>query len=297
MAIFNLTVNANIFSGVGNSVDLFKGPGGGLDNLQGMGGNDRFEIDEFQRGIINGGVGYDKITLDSFSNQFHTGLKISAVEELSINFQNLFATVAQLAGFTKITVTTVQPEFFFFLQGAGGALDFSTSYASTKKLNVEANMTTSAVTITGTARGDSILGSNFADTLTGGGGADQIFGGAGADKLNGGLGKDELTGGNAADRFIFSAKSHSVVGANADRIMDFDDVNTGDRIDLSALFATTMVYRHAAAFTAAGQVRINDVAGADVVVEVNTGGTLAPDFSIRLVNTTLASMNAGDFVL
>ena len=44
-------------------------------------------------------------------------------------------------------------------------------------------------------------------------------------------------------------------------------------------------------------VRINDVAGADVVVEVNTGGSLAADFSIRLVKTTLASMNAGDFVL
>jgi len=44
-------------------------------------------------------------------------------------------------------------------------------------------------------------------------------------------------------------------------------------------------------------VRINDVSGADVVVEVNTGGTLGADFSIRLTGTTLASMSAGDFVL
>ena len=84
--------------------------------------------------------------------------------------------------------------------------------------------------------------------------------------------------------------------AKADLILDFDD-SGNDRIDLSALFGPTMVYRHALAFTAAGQVRINDVAGADVIVEVNTGGTLAADFAIRLTGTTLASMTASDFVL
>ena len=58
-----------------------------------------------------------------------------------------------------------------------------------------------------------------------------------------------------------------------------------------------MTYRHNGAYTAAGQVRINDVAGADLLVEVNTGGTLAADFAVRLTNTTLASMTATDFVL
>jgi hypothetical protein len=84
---------------------------------------------------------------------------------------------------------------------------------------------------------------------------------------------------------------------NADRILDFDDGGTGDKIDVSLLFGPKMIYRHGLAFTDAGQVRINDVAGADVIVEVNTGGSLAPDFSIRLTGTTLSSMNAGDFVL
>ena len=51
---------------------------------------------------------------------------------------------------------------------------------------------------------------------------------------------------------------------------------------MSALFGPAMTYRHNGAFTAAGQVRINDIAGADVLVEVNTGGTLAADFAIRL---------------
>ena len=70
-----------------------------------------------------------------------------------------------------------------------------------------------------------------------------------------------------------------------------------DTINLTALFGPKMVYRNNLAFTAPGQVRINDVAGPDVIVEVNTGGTLAADFAIRLVGTTRASMTASDFVL
>jgi len=52
-----------------------------------------------------------------------------------------------------------------------------------------------------------------------------------------------------------------------------------------------------ARWAATRQVGINDIAGADVLVEVNTGGTLAPDPAIRLTATTLASMTAMDFVL
>ncbi len=79
-------------------------------------------------------------------------------------------------------------------------------------------------------------------------------------------------------------------------LLDFDD-SGNDVIDLSALFGPAMTYRHNLGFTAAGQVRINDIAGADALVEVNTGGTLAPDFQIRLTSTTLASMTASDFLL
>jgi hypothetical protein len=35
----------------------------------------------------------------------------------------------------------------------------------------------------------------------------------------------------------------------------------------------------------------------DVLVEVNTGGSLAADCAIRLTNTALASMSAADFLL
>jgi hypothetical protein len=42
-------------------------------------------------------------------------------------------------------------------------------------------------------------------------------------------------------------------------------------------------------------VRINDIAGPDLLVQVNTGGTLAADMQIRLTGTNLASMTASDF--
>jgi Ca2+-binding RTX toxin-like protein len=152
-------------------------------------------------------------------------------------------------------------------------------------------------TLTGNGGIDRLFGQSGMDTLNGGIGNDILSGGSGNDVLIGGAGKDTLTGSGNNDTFRFTHKSHSAVGANADRITDFDDGATGDRIDLAALFGPAMTYRHALAFIAAGQVRINDIAGADVIVEVNTGGTLAADFAIRLVGTTLAQMAANDFIL
>ena len=148
-------------------------------------------------------------------------------------------------------------------------------------------------------------GNNLANIVTGNAGNNILNAGAGNDTLNGGLGidtlignlgKDTSTGGGGNDIFRHLATTHSPVGAGADVILDFDDSND-DRIDVSALFGPAMIYRHNLAFTAAGQVRINDVAGADVIVEVNTGGTLAADMQIRLTNTTLASMTGSDFLL
>ena len=115
------------------------------------------------------------------------------------------------------------------------------------------------------------------------------------DILIGAAGKDTLVGGVGDDTFRFASTTHSLVAA-PDVITDFDDFGN-DRIDVSALFGPAMTYRHSLAFTAAGQVRINDIAGADVLVEVNIGGSLAPDLAIRLAATALASMTASDFVL
>jgi len=58
-----------------------------------------------------------------------------------------------------------------------------------------------------------------------------------------------------------------------------------------------MTYRGTLAFTGAGQVRINDIPGPDLLVEVNLGGSLAADMHIRLTNTDVAAMAASDFCL
>ncbi|HTV68333.1 MAG TPA: tandem-95 repeat protein [Rhizobiaceae bacterium] len=142
---------------------------------------------------------------------------------------------------------------------------------------------------------DRLTGNAGNDTLDGGIGNDTLVGGAGNDILIGGAGRDTLTGGSGNDTFRFLNKAHSS-GANTDVIMDFDDGGSGDRIDVSALFGPKMAYINTAAFTAAGQVRAVQ-AGADVLVQVNTGGSLAADLIIRLKATAIAAMGADDFIL
>ena len=143
--------------------------------------------------------------------------------------------------------------------------------------------------------GDKFIGDGFANLLDGRNGNDTLSGLGGNDTLVGGRGTDSLTGGANNDFFKFLTVADSAVGINADRIIDFDDFGD-DRIDVSALFGPAMTYRGTGAFTASGQVHIV-AAGSDVIVEVNTGGTLAADSSVRLVGTTIGSMTATDFVL
>ncbi|HTV67150.1 MAG TPA: M10 family metallopeptidase C-terminal domain-containing protein, partial [Rhizobiaceae bacterium] len=141
--------------------------------------------------------------------------------------------------------------------------------------------------ITGNIKNNLLAGGLGNDTLSGGGGNDTLTGGGGADRIFGGAGND---------MFRFVARTDSGVGVKADTVMDFDD-GSNDTIDLSGVYGPKLAYIHAANFTKIGQVRINDIAGADVLAEVNTGGSLAADFAIRLSATTLGSMTKTDFIL
>jgi hypothetical protein len=58
-----------------------------------------------------------------------------------------------------------------------------------------------------------------------------------------------------------------------------------------------LTYIHNAFFSGIGQVRINDIAGPDVIVELNLGGTLAPDMQIRLEHTPAGVDVGGRFLL
>ena len=117
----------------------------------------------------------------------------------------------------------------------------------------------------------------------------------GNDRLIGGLGADKMRGGAGDDRFIFATAAQSNPAA-PDLIKDFDD-SGNDRIELSQLFGGTLTFRGQNAFTGVNQVRVNDIAGADVLVEVNLSGNVAPELVIRLAGTAAASVAADDFVL
>jgi serralysin len=188
------------------------------------------------------------------------------------------------------------------VQDAGGIDRVSTTISRSllaAGLTVVENLSlTGAAGINGTGNtlANLIIGNDAANTLDGGTGNDQLLGRGGNDVLIGGLGKDAMNGGVGTDLFRYAAASHSPTGANADVITDFDDLGD-DRIDLSAVYGGTLAYRHNLAFTAIGQVRINDIAGADVIVEVNIAGGLAADMQIRLTATALAAMAGNDFFL
>jgi Ca2+-binding RTX toxin-like protein len=171
------------------------------------------------------------------------------------------------------------------------------SLTATTALDLTCSAVGSGLQIFGNNGANRLTGTSFVDTITGNSGIDVLAGGKGNDILIGGIGKDTLTGGANNDTFRFLA-GHSGVGANADVITDFDRAAMGDdRIDLSLLRGPALIYRHNGAFTAPGQVRILDVAGPDVIVEVNLSGNSVAEMQIRLTATTLASMAAGDFLL
>ncbi|MBW4982965.1 M10 family metallopeptidase C-terminal domain-containing protein [Mameliella sp. CS4] len=77
--------------------------------------------------------------------------------------------------------------------------------------------------VVGVISGDDTLnGGSGDDVLEGRAGNDILRGGAGADELAGGDGRDFLIGGVGADSFVFRNVNETVVGANRDQIIDFE---------------------------------------------------------------------------
>jgi Ca2+-binding RTX toxin-like protein len=150
-------------------------------------------------------------------------------------------------------------------------------------------------TITANARSNHIAGNGGDDKLFGLAGNDTMLGGSGRDVIRGGGGRDLLRGGDENDIFAYTGASQSH-GATRDYIYDFDDLGN-DRIDFRALVPGLLAYRGGGAFTGINQVRINDVPGTSILVEVNLVGNAVPELSIRLTQTTAASMAASDFFL
>lgn len=83
--------------------------------------------------------------------------------------------------------------------------------------------------LNGFSGNDTVNGNNGNDGLYGDAGADRLNGGVGNDRLAGGIGIDILTGGAGADNFVFT---ETPIGANADRIVDFQAPGNVDHIVL-----------------------------------------------------------------
>ncbi|MBR0717279.1 VCBS domain-containing protein [Bradyrhizobium liaoningense] len=153
------------------------------------------------------------------------------------------------------------------------------------------NNATAAVTVdlgAGTASGDAsvghdtftgvnnVIGSNFNDTIIGSNLTDDsLAGGSGNDYLTGGFGTDFLTGGAGADVFAYSNLG------NTDFISDFSHAQ-GDLIEIAGV---------------AGITSFADVQSHATQVGNNTVITFDAVNSLTLINTTLGSLTASDFVI
>lgn len=163
--------------------------------------------------------------------------------------------------------------------------------------------------LNGGGNDDLLLGGNGNDLLQGGTGNDSLRGGGDNDKLSGqdgndsligGEGRDTLNGGAGFDVFEFRSVGELGIGANSDRISDFE---AGvDTIDLHRLDANVLVggnqdftFIGAADFSGtAGELRAFQSGGNTFVAgDVNGDGSV--DFAIKLSGTV--TLSAGDFDL
>ncbi|BBU55606.1 hypothetical protein KU6B_18710 [Mameliella alba] len=142
---------------------------------------------------------------------------------------------------------------------------------------------------------DTIDGGNGDDVLEGGDGNDILRGRAGEDELAGGLGRDFLTGGQDADQFVFRALAETVVGANRDQILDFEQ--GVDSIVVAGLSPGVFEFRGTGAFAPSGnpELRLVETATGSTIVQFDANGDGAADAEIRVAGVT--GLTADDFVL
>lgn len=148
-------------------------------------------------------------------------------------------------------------------------------------------------TLNGGGAKDVLNGGNGKDELIGGGGNDKLKGGAKADVLIGGDGLDRMTGGTGKDDFVFTKKTHSGLGSNADRILDFE-VGLDD-IDLSALANGNLSLALNGTLNGSGPTVATSNQGSDTLIRIDTGGNGTANLEILVVG--VQGLGANDFIL
>ena len=264
----------------------------GDDSLFGEAGNDvligRAGADRLNGGIgadvMAGGAGSDSYWVDSRGDRV-----VEASTTVSAGIDRVVSTIGldlssrtELAGVERLTFVGTAD-----LRGSGNGL------ANLLAGNAGDNV------LSGRTGNDVIVGNAGADFLLGGSGEDGLRGGSGDDRLLGGTGRDTLSGGPGADAFTFRSVTESR-GSFVDRIVDFE---AADRIDLQAIDANALVVGNqsfqwigAAAFTAAGQLRLEHDNAGNTWIQANVNDGLAADFELLLRGFT-GPVGAGDFAL
>jgi len=156
--------------------------------------------------------------------------------------------------------------------------------------------------LSGTAYADKLSGNAVANILSGAAGNDILSGNGGNDTLYGGLGADTLTGGAGADTFVFKSLPETTVTAGGrDTILDFSGTG-GDRINLSAIDANSLLSGDQA-FTFIGTAAFSGKAGelkyskqaSDTYIYGDTNGDGKADFAIHLDDAV--TLTKGYFIL
>jgi Ca2+-binding RTX toxin-like protein len=319
---------ANRLSGEAGA-DTLSG-GGGADTLEGGAADDRLEGGEGSdlliggagRDVLVGGTGADRFrwTAASESAPSLTGRDVIAdwsVGDL-LDFSGFDANIslggAQSFTFRGVTANTGAAgagELWVYQYGGqtyliggvdgDGLRDFQVEITGLHALTAGSFLGVN-VRADGTALADTLSGGAGADTLSGGEGNDQLLGREGTDVLTGGLGKDTLSGGLGADRFVWRDIAESAPTTTA------RDVVTGweatDVIDLSVIDAHAgLPGNDAFAFLgvtaslqniAAGNLAYYQYGGSTYVI---AGVNADPARDVMIEITGLHTLTAANFVL
>lgn len=208
---------------------------------------------------------------------------------------------------TNIAVTRAGSEGFQFTNYGTVSSEFGTAYhggSASGNQTLVNNGTMIGDVIFGTGKDifNEINGKITDGTVSGGAGNDTFTGGKYAEYFEGDTGRDILKGNGGADHFIFADIADSTnAKIGRDLIQDFSHAQH-DRLDLlgidakaSTMFDNSFTFIGTDSFSGAeGELRCT-FAGSNTLVQGDTDGNGAADFSIELKGHIV--LHAGDFIL